>query len=89
MNSKKSSIKSPQHRNCSPGKFHRERHAERFERPNRCFRRPQQILLRPGGRLFAPRGLLSPASTRGEFPFYYIMAGTFYLVMGLVLMVGP
>jgi len=48
----------------------------------------RQILLRPDGSMFAPRGFLSPASTRGECAFYYIIAGTFYLVLGLVLMVG-
>ena len=50
--------------------------------------RPQQILPRLGGRLFASRGLLSPASTRGECAFYYIMAGIFYAVIGIILMFG-
>jgi hypothetical protein len=57
------------------------------ERPG-VVERLRQILLRPRGSLFAPRGLPSAASTRGECAFYYILTGIFYGVMGLVLMVG-
>jgi hypothetical protein len=57
------------------------------ERPG-VVERLREILLRPRGRLFAPRGLLSAASTRRECAFYYILTGIFYGVMGLVLMVG-
>jgi hypothetical protein len=57
------------------------------ERPG-VAERLRQILLQPRGRLFAPRGILSTASTRAECAFYYVITGTFYLVMGLVLMVG-